>query len=62
MTGLVVLIPVALALGLAGLAAFFWAARAGQFEDLDGAALRILIEEDDQPALAKPIDRVTPHA
>ncbi|PMY02031.1 cbb3-type cytochrome oxidase assembly protein CcoS, partial [Pseudomonas sp. MPR-R2A5] len=51
MTGLVVLIPVALALGLAGLAAFFWAARAGQFEDLDGAALRILIEEDDQPAL-----------
>ena len=36
MTGLVVLIPVALALGLAGLAAFFWAARSGQFEDLDG--------------------------
>lgn len=62
MTGLVVLIPVALALGLAGLAAFFWAARAGQFEDLDGAALRILMEEDDQPALAKPIDPVTPHA
>ncbi len=47
MTGLVVLIPIALALGLAGLAAFFWAARTGQFEDLDGAALRILIEDDD---------------
>lgn len=47
MTGLVVLIPVALALGLAGLAAFFWAARSGQFDDLDGAALRILIEDDD---------------
>ena len=46
MTGLVVLIPIALALGLAGLAAFFWAARTGQFEDLDGAALRILIEDD----------------
>ena len=46
MTGLVVLIPIALGLGLAGLAAFFWAARSGQFEDLDGAALRILIDED----------------
>ncbi|MDR6847100.1 MAG: cbb3-type cytochrome oxidase assembly protein CcoS [Sphingomonas sp.] len=62
MTGLVVLIPVALALGLAGLAAFFWAARSGQFEDLDGAALRILIDEEDQPVLAKAVDPVPPHA
>lgn len=46
MTGLAVLLPVALGLGLAGLAAFFWAARSGQFEDLDGAALRILIDDD----------------
>lgn len=62
MTWLVVLIPVALALGLAGLAAFFWAARSGQFEDLDGAALRILIDEEDQPVLAKAVDPVPPHA
>ncbi len=62
MTGLVVLIPVALSLGLAGLAAFFWAARSGQFEDLDGAALRILIDEEDQPVLAKAVDPVPPHA
>ncbi|MCA0979304.1 cbb3-type cytochrome oxidase assembly protein CcoS [Qipengyuania flava] len=50
MTGLALLIPVALGLGLLGLAAFFWAMRKGQFEDLDGAAQRILIndEEDDQ--------------
>ncbi len=47
MTGLAILVPVALGLGLAGLAAFFWAARSGQFEDLDGAALRILIDDDD---------------
>lgn len=47
MTGLAVLIPIALGLGLAGLAAFFWAMRTGQFEDLDGAALRILIDEED---------------
>jgi len=47
MTGLALLIPVALAMGLAGLGAFFWALRAGQFEDLDGAAARILIEEEE---------------
>ncbi len=49
MTGLVFLIPIALGLGLAGLLAFFWAMRAGQFEDLDGAAMRILID-DSEPA------------
>lgn len=49
MNGVAVLIPVALLLGLLGLAAFFWAARGGQFEDLDGAALRILIDDDDKP-------------
>ena len=47
MTGLIVLIPIALALGLLGLAAFFWALRHGQFEDPDGAANRILIEEEE---------------
>lgn len=47
MTGLAVLLPVALGLGLAGLAAFFWAARSGQFDDLDGAALRVLIEDEE---------------
>lgn len=51
MTGLGFLIPVALLLGLAALAAFFWALRAGQFEDLDGASLRILIDEDDEPII-----------
>ncbi len=46
MNGLAILIPVALGLGLCGLAAFFWAMRAGQFEDLDGAAQRILIDDE----------------
>ena len=45
MTGLVILIPIALLLGLSGLAAFFWAMKVGQFEDMDGAALRILIDD-----------------
>lgn len=47
MSALVYLIPIALTLGLVGLAAFFWALRNGQFEDLDGAANRIL--KDDEP-------------
>ena len=45
MNGLVLLIPVALSLGLAGLGAFFWSLKSGQFEDLDGAANRIFLED-----------------
>lgn len=44
---LIVLIPAALFLGLLGLAAFMWALKSNQYEDLDGAARRILI--DDEP-------------
>ncbi|MEX2451083.1 MAG: cbb3-type cytochrome oxidase assembly protein CcoS [Rhodospirillales bacterium] len=43
------LIPAALFLGLLGLCAFLWAMKSGQFEDLDGAAMRILIDDDDEP-------------
>lgn len=53
MTVLVFLIPVALFLGGAGLVLFFWAMRHGQFEDLDGAANRILIDEEEDAQLAK---------
>ena len=49
MSGLALLIPIALLLGLSGLAAFLWSLSRGQYEDLDGAALRILIDEEDQP-------------
>ncbi|MGI9373455.1 MAG: cbb3-type cytochrome oxidase assembly protein CcoS [Hyphomicrobiales bacterium] len=47
MNGLLVLIPIALLLGLIGLGAFLWALKSGQFDDLEGAAHRIL--EDDEP-------------
>lgn len=47
MTALAWLVPVALLLGALGLAAFMWALRSGQFEDLEGAACRAL--EDDPP-------------
>lgn len=42
-----ILIPAALGLGLIGLVAFLWALRSGQFEDMDGAALRILIDDEE---------------
>ncbi len=48
MSGLLLLIPIAVIMGLLALVAFLWALRAGQYEDLDGAAERIL--DDDEPA------------
>ena len=50
MTGLLLLIPLALGLGLLGLVAFFWALRSGQFEDPDGSAARILIDDEEDEA------------
>ena len=48
MSGLAFLIPIALVMGLSGLATFIWSLNSGQFDDLDGAAVRILIEETDK--------------
>tara|TARA_Y100000294_G_C8430098_1_gene286444 strand:+ start:527 stop:694 length:168 start_codon:yes stop_codon:yes gene_type:complete len=47
MSILLYLIPIALVLGLIGLGAFIWAIKSGQYDDLDGAARRILIDDDD---------------
>ncbi|MCF6328441.1 MAG: cbb3-type cytochrome oxidase assembly protein CcoS [Henriciella sp.] len=46
MSVLVYLIPVALGLGGLGLAAFFWSVKTGQYDDPDGAAARILTDDD----------------
>ncbi|MFI4995401.1 MAG: cbb3-type cytochrome oxidase assembly protein CcoS [Hyphomicrobiales bacterium] len=46
MTVLLYLVPAALTLGAAGLCAFLWSLRAGQYDDLDGAALRVLQDDD----------------
>ncbi|MGO4408180.1 cbb3-type cytochrome oxidase assembly protein CcoS [Bosea sp. RAF48] len=43
---IVILFPLALGLGLAGLGAFFWCMRSGQFTDLEGAAWRVLQDDD----------------
>ena len=43
---LVYLVPMALALGLSALFAFLWSMRSGQYEDMDGAAWRVLSDDD----------------
>jgi cbb3-type cytochrome oxidase maturation protein len=48
MSGLLILIPAALLLGLVGLAAFLWSLKSGQYDDLDGAAERILYDDSDE--------------
>jgi cbb3-type cytochrome oxidase maturation protein len=46
MSSLIFLIPLALFLGGAALGAFLWSLRNKQYEDLDGAAERILLDDD----------------
>ena len=46
MSYLAFLVPVAILLGLLGLTAFMWTLRNGQYEDLEGAAARILMDDD----------------
>jgi cbb3-type cytochrome oxidase maturation protein len=46
MSVLIWLIPVALGLGLLGLLGFMWTLKSGQMDDLDGAAHRILMDDD----------------
>jgi cbb3-type cytochrome oxidase maturation protein len=46
MDALILLVPLALFLGLLGLAGFLWALRSRQYDDLDGAAARILFDDD----------------
>ena len=52
MLNMALLLPIALAMGIVGLAAFLWSMRDGQYDDMDGAAERILL--DDRPPEAPP--------
>jgi cbb3-type cytochrome oxidase maturation protein len=49
MTDFLFLVPIAIALGLVGLAAFMWSLKSGQYDDLDGAAERVLHDDGDRP-------------
>jgi len=46
MSVLIYMIPIALFLGLLGLGAFIWSLKSGQYDDLDGSAQRILMDDD----------------
>jgi cbb3-type cytochrome oxidase maturation protein len=50
MSGLALLIPIAVGLGLLALGTFMWTLRSGQYDDLEGASQRILDEDGDGPA------------
>lgn len=52
MNMLIYLIPIALFMGGMGLAAFLWSLKSGQYDDLQGAAWRVLA--DDEADSSKP--------
>ncbi len=45
------LIPFVLVFGFMAVVVFIWMARKGQFDDLDGAANRILFDDDEEPSM-----------
>jgi len=49
MNVLLYMIPIALVLGLCWLGAFVWSLRNGQYDDLEGAANRILFDDENKP-------------
>ncbi|MCQ4634594.1 MULTISPECIES: cbb3-type cytochrome oxidase assembly protein CcoS [Shinella] len=51
MTAISVLVPLSIVMGIAGLLAFLWSLRTRQYEDLDGAAARILLDSDEDDAI-----------
>ncbi|MBN9075986.1 MAG: cytochrome oxidase maturation protein, cbb3-type [Rhizobiales bacterium 65-79] len=58
MTVLVWLIPIALAMAAVALVAFLWSMRSGQYDDLDGAAERVLLgQEEDRPIADEDVNR-----
>lgn len=51
MMAMSVLVPLSIVMGIAGLLAFLWSLRTRQYEDLDGAAARILLDSDEDNAI-----------
>jgi cbb3-type cytochrome oxidase maturation protein len=51
MSILIYLIPISFVLGAIGLGAFLWSLKSGQYQDLDGAAERVLFEDEDAPGV-----------
>jgi cbb3-type cytochrome oxidase maturation protein len=53
---LIYLVPLALALGLLGLGGFLWTLQSGQYDDLDGAGWRAIMDEEDAPVSTRDPD------
>nr|WP_314092033.1 cbb3-type cytochrome oxidase assembly protein CcoS [uncultured Shinella sp.] len=51
MIAISVLVPLSIVMGVAGLLAFLWSVRTRQYEDLDGAAARILLDRDEDDTI-----------
>jgi cbb3-type cytochrome oxidase maturation protein len=56
---LVILVPLALGLGLAGLCGFLWSLKSGQYDDLDGAAWRAIADDEPPSGNTEPGEAVT---
>lgn len=54
MNVIIYLLPLALGLGLLGLFAFLWALRSGQYNDMEGAAHRVLSDDDVESEETRP--------
>lgn len=54
MESLYILIPLSIVLVFAIGVVFWWSLRSGQFEDMEGPAYRILMD-DDKPPVARPV-------
>ncbi|WP_315707012.1 MULTISPECIES: cbb3-type cytochrome oxidase assembly protein CcoS [unclassified Bradyrhizobium] len=50
---MIILVPLALALGLMGLCAFLWSLKSGQYDDLEGAAWRAIADDDEPTELPR---------
>jgi cbb3-type cytochrome oxidase maturation protein len=58
---LLVLIPLSIGLGLLGLLAFIWALNNDQFDDPEGNACRVLLNDSPPPLKGQPHDNLAPH-
>ncbi|MBX9460513.1 MAG: cbb3-type cytochrome oxidase assembly protein CcoS [Brevundimonas sp.] len=56
------LAPFSVLLGLLAVGAFFWTLRSGQYEDIQGAAARILIDDEDMEAPDEPETPASPES
>lgn len=57
MTALILLVPLSLMMGAVGIVAFLWSLQTKQYEDLDGAAARILLDDEGQRPIGALVDK-----